>query len=73
MKYVFAGNYLEYRRFVAKQEENGYMEISKAEHLDRIKIGGTLIVIGNYKKRAIWPKIAAAAKYRGIIIEEHFI
>lgn len=73
MKYVFAGSWLEYRRFVDRQVENGYMEISKVEHLDRIKKGETLIVTGNYKKRAIWPEIEAAAKDKGIIIEKQFI
>lgn len=73
MKYVFAGSWLEYRRFIAKQEENGYMEISQLEQLNRIVKGGTLIVTGSYKKRAIWPEIEAAAKERGIIIEEQLI
>ncbi len=73
MKYIFAGNYLEYRQFVAKQAENGYMEISKVEHLNRIKEGETLITTGNYKKRAIWPEIETAAKTRGIIIKEQLI
>ncbi len=70
MKYVFAGNYLEYTRFVEKQEENGYMEISKVEHLNKIKEGGTLIVTGNYKKRAIWPEILKMATAKGIIIQQ---
>ncbi len=73
MKYVLAGSWLEYRRFVEKQEENGYTEISQVEHLNRIKAGGTLIVTGNYQKRAIWPEIKAVAKAREIIIEEQII
>ena len=71
MKYVFAGNYLEYRNFINKQEKNGYMEISKVEHLNKIKEGGTLIVTGNYKKNLIWPEIEKNAAAKGIIIEEH--
>lgn len=70
MKYVFAGNYLEYTRFVEKQAENGFMEISKVEHLSKIKEGGTLIVTGNYKKRSIWPEIEKVATAKGIIIQE---
>lgn len=73
MKYVFAGNHLEYRQYMAKQEKNGLMEISKVEHLNRIKKGGTLLVVGNYKKRMIWPQIEMAARAREIIIEEQFI
>jgi hypothetical protein len=71
MKYVFAGNYLEYRQFVDKQERNGFMEISKVEHINRIKEGGKLIVTGNYKKRALWLEIEKAAKAKGILIEEY--
>jgi len=70
MKFVFAGSWLEYRRFVDKQEENGYMEISKLEHLNRIKEGEKLIVTGNYKKRAIWPEIEKMATAKEIIIQE---
>lgn len=70
VKFVFAGNYLEYTRFVEKQAENGYMEISKVEHRNKIKESGTLIVTGNYKKRAIWPEIEKVATAKGIIIQE---
>jgi hypothetical protein len=70
MKYVFAGNYLEYTGFVEKQEENGFMEISKVEHLNKIKEGGTLIVTGNYKKRAVWPEIEKKAIIKGVVINE---
>lgn len=70
MKYIFAGNWLEYKKYIEQQEENGYFEVSKIEHIEKIPVGGTLLVTGHYANRKIWLEIAPLIKIKAILVKE---
>lgn len=69
MKYIFAGNWLEYNAYV-QRHENGFIEISKVEHMEKIEKGGVLYVLGSYQKRRSWLDIERLAKAKNIRICE---
>jgi hypothetical protein len=70
MKYIFAGNFIEYTQYVNNQIENGFLEIRTIEQINKLNAGDTLLITENHNKKSIWPEIEKIAKNKGIIIEK---